>query len=208
MHLFNLGLRTWTYAYEARQEILSNLTVGPSEGVWLREDVVPIMIMLQNRSTCWRSFSCTSEGACTIVKGYTRTTDGESRLDVFPGCRDGWTAQMHFRKRLEEIDQVWSNLEVENTDCDPQAVGYKLGLRKEQVQFIWAALETDPSNVIAQLFNHRSDTLKVPFTNPIETVRKVWDAFDSGCQNFSLGEVSGGQLIHVTCCLSDYCFEF
>lgn len=200
IHLYNQGFRYWTYPYQAREDILTNLTIGPSRGVWLREDVIPILHMLQNRSTCWRSYSCTSEGACNVIRGYTRTTDGESRLDVFPGCRDGWTAQIHFRKRLEEIDQAWSNLEIENTDCDPQAVAYKLGLRKEQVQYIWAALETDAMNVSRQLENHRSATLRVAFTGDrLQTIRGVWDAFDTGCSNFSLGETSGGCLFDGTC---------
>ncbi len=95
--------------------------------------MVPIIEMLQNRSTCWRSYSCASGSLCPLIRGHVRLNSGESNLDVNPGCRDGWTARIHFQKRIEEIDQAWSNLEMENWMCDPQAVADAHGIRKEQV---------------------------------------------------------------------------
>ncbi len=194
LHMFNQGFRFWKYAYHARGESLKNTTVGPSDGKWTQRDIYPLLEMLQNRSTCWRSYGC-PVGLCTTDPGYTRGAPGESNLDVNAGCRDGWTAQEHFRKRVEEVDQVWSNLELENSDCDPQAVADKYELRKEQVMYIWSVFDTDPENVTKRMFADPYKKLHYPIVNPAQKVRQVWESFDIFCQNYSIAQVVLGEFI-------------
>ena len=199
LHMFNQGFRFWKYAYHARGESLKDTTVGPTDGRWTKSDLFPILTMLQNRSTCWRSYSC-EVGQCSVDVGYTRVTPGESMLDVNPGCRDGWTAQQHFRKRVEEVDQAWSNLEMENPFCDPQVVADKYGLRKEQVQYMWSSFESDPENVTTMMFSEAHDKLKYTITgDPIQKVLQVWEAFDVHCQNYTVGQVVLGGMLDGTC---------
>jgi hypothetical protein len=195
LHMFNQGLRYWKYSYLARGEYLKNTTFGPSDGQWTQGDLYPLLTMLQNRSTCWRTYGCTV-GLCRTDPGYTRTGPGESMLDVNAGCRDGWTAQMHFRKRIEEIDQAWSNLEMENPYCDPQVVADKYEIRKEQVQFMWAVFETDPEKVVASMLATRNPKLTYPFklgADPVQKVLQVWEAFDIHCQNYTLAQIVLGE---------------
>ena len=193
LHMYNQGFRFWKYPYHARGESLKNSTVGPSDGRWKKSDIYPILTMLQNRSTCWRSYSC-EVGQCSVDPGFTRVSPGESMLDVNPGCRDGWTAQQHFQKRIEEVDQAWSNLEMENPYCDPQVVADKYKLRKEQVQFIWSVFETDAENVTNRMAADSFYKLKYPISgDPVQKVRQVWEAFDIHCQNYTIAQIVLGK---------------
>jgi hypothetical protein len=118
---------------------------------------------------------------------------------VNAGCRDGWTAQEHFRKRVEEVDQAWSNLELENSDCDPQVVADKYGLRKEQVMFIWSVFDTDPESVTERMLADPYKMLRYPIQgDPAQKVRQVWESFDIFCQNYSIGQVVLGEFILVS----------
>jgi alpha-tubulin suppressor-like RCC1 family protein len=202
LHMYNQGLRYWKYAHHARGEYLKSTTAGPSDGSWTKDDLYPLLTMLQNRSTCWRSYSC-QVGLCSTDIGYTRVNPGESSLDVNPGCRDGWTAQQHFRKRIEEIDQAWSNLELENPYCEPQVIADKYELRKEQVQYIWAAFATDPENVTQSMLKSSHPNVKKPILgDPIQKVRQVWDAFDIHCQNYTIAQISLGCMLDGSCTCS------
>ena len=195
LHMFNQGFRFWKYAYHARGEFLKNTTVGPSDGRWTQQDIYPLLEMLQNRSTCWRTYGC-PVGMCDMDPGYTRFAPGESNLDVNAGCRDGWTAQEHFRKRVQEVDQAWSNLELENPNCDPQVVADKYELRKEQVMFIWSVFDTDPENVTKKMLADPYHKLKYPIQgDPVQKVRQVWESFDILCQNFSIAQVVLGECV-------------
>ena len=195
LHMFNQGFRFWKYAYHARGESLKNTTVGPSDGRWTQQDIYPLLEMLQNRSTCWRTYGC-PVGMCDMDPGYTRFAPGESNLDVNAGCRDGWTAQEHFRKRVQEVDQAWSNLELENPNCDPQVVADKYELRKEQVMFIWSVFDTDPENVTKKMLADPYHKLKYPIQgDPVQKVRQVWESFDILCQNFSIAQVVLGECV-------------
>jgi len=190
------------FPYQARQERLSASTVGPDgDGLWREVSVLPILHMLQNRSTCWRDFSC-AYGDCITTPGYTRFNPGASRLDVNPGCIDGWTASKAFKMSIEQVDQAWSNLEIENSNCDPLFVANKLGIQKEQVHFIWSSLELDPGNITRNMnelrFAHIT-SLAFPIHDPKEVVRAVQQAFSVDCQNFSISQTLFGCMTDGTC---------
>jgi alpha-tubulin suppressor-like RCC1 family protein len=202
--LFNQGLRSpHLYSYNARSEVLTPKTYGPRQGgVWWPSDILPMLEMFQNRSTCWRTYSCGSPFTpCEIIRGSVRITQGESALDVLQGCRDGWTARVHFQKRIEEIDQAWSNLEMENYQCDPQAVADEVGIRKEQVQFIWAVFERDVGNITRMLAEDfiLEDPLSTPMNDPENQIPAVWKALSEGCQNTSIGQVKSGCMFDGSC---------
>ena len=193
LELFLQGVRQWKYSFEARAQQLTASTQGPHKGLWQEADVVQIVEMIQNRSTCWRSFDCAS--GCTVINGQTRPTASTSGFVAGPGCRDGWTARIAFNKRIEEIDQAWSNLEEENLYCDPQAVAAYYGVTREQAEFMWSVLETDPAKVINMLMQSTDSQLSAPFLTGVDyvsIVQSIWDAFDENCFDVTISEARQG----------------
>jgi alpha-tubulin suppressor-like RCC1 family protein len=192
--LFLKGVRQWSFSYEARVQKMSASTQGPSNGYWQESDVLQIVEMLQNRSTCWRSYDCPS-GSCQVIRGQTRTTASTSGFQAGPGCRDGWTARIAFSKRIEEIDQVWSNLEEENLFCDPLAVANYYGITREQAQFMWSTLELDPNKILDMLMSSSNPALSAPFLGGLDfvsVVLHVWEAFNDKCFQVTLSEAREG----------------
>ena len=105
------------------------------------------------------------------------------------------SARIAFNKRIEEIDQVWSNLEEENFYCDPQAVASFYGVTKEQVQFMWSVLETDPAKVVTLLAQSADPLLSAPFLGGydyVTVVKGVWLAFEERCFEVSISESRQG----------------
>ena len=59
IHMYITGKKgKHSFPHTARQERLSGSTVGPDSGAWSEASVLPVFHMLQNRSTCWRTYSC------------------------------------------------------------------------------------------------------------------------------------------------------
>lgn len=97
-------------------------------------------------------------------------------------------------------DEFREPFQMEIPACDPQAIADDLGLRKEQVQYMWATINDDPTSIAKTMALFKADSpIAVPFDTPDATIRLVWATLGGECQNSVIGETTEGCMFDGTC---------